>query len=286
MEHETQYHYQVIKRALDIIDEAPSPLSLDALAQKMGMSPSHFQKTFRNWVGVSPKKYQSYLTLSHAKSLLRNRHSTLRTSHEAGLSGSGRLHDLFVTWEAMTPGEYAQKGRGLTISHACVDTPFGPALLMATARGLCGIGFIDDCGYEHAFKDLSERWPEAHYVENITEIAPYRDLCFTSHAPLKLHLMGTSLQIKVWEALLSIPSGHVSTYSDIATHIGKPTAQRAVGTAVGRNPISWVIPCHRALRKSGALGGYHWGLTTKRAMLAYESAQRDVLAKCNTLEGE
>ena len=276
---ENQYHYQLVKRAISIIDETHAPLSLPNLAAKMNMSPSHFQKTFREWAGVSPKKYQSYLTLSHAKSLLLNHQSTLRTAHEVGLSGSSRLHDLFISWEAMTPGEFAQKGAGLMINYDRVSTPFGDAIMMATSRGLCGLGFLDDCGYDATFSDLTARWPKAHFQHSPKAIAPYHERAFAKNGAVKLHLMGTALQIKTWEALMSIPSGYVTTYSDIAGAINRPKAQRAIGTAIGRNPVGWIIPCHRALRKSGALGGYRWGLTTKRAMLAYEAIRRDAQAE-------
>jgi AraC family transcriptional regulator of adaptative response/methylated-DNA-[protein]-cysteine methyltransferase len=269
------YHYAVIGRALRILDDAPPGLTLDELAQRMNMSPAHFQRTFSQWVGVSPKRYQQYLTLAHARRLLAERHTTLATAHELGLSGSGRLHDLFLTWEAMSPGDYARGGAGLTILWGWFPSPFGPALVMGTAKGICGIGFADEAGAEAAMEDLTGRWPRATYVEDPMALASWAHAAFGTEpgrsAPL--HLIGAPFQIKVWEALLAIPTGHVTTYADIATAIGHPQAHRAVGTAVGRNPISFLIPCHRALRRDGGLGGYHWGLPRKRAMLAWEAAR-------------
>jgi AraC family transcriptional regulator of adaptative response/methylated-DNA-[protein]-cysteine methyltransferase len=269
------YHYAVIGRALRILDDAPPGLTLDDLAARMNMSAAHFQRTFSQWVGVSPKRYQQYLTLTHARRLLAERHTTLATAHDIGLSGTGRLHDLFLTWEAMSPGDYARGGAGLTILWGWFDSPFGPALVMGTAKGICGIGFADEAGADAAMEDLIRRWPKASYVEDPMTLAPWAHAAFGTEpgrqAPL--HLIGAPFQIKVWEALLAIPTGHVTTYADIANAIGHPQAHRAVGTAVGRNPISFLIPCHRALRRDGGLGGYHWGLPRKRAMLAWEAAR-------------
>jgi AraC family transcriptional regulator of adaptative response/methylated-DNA-[protein]-cysteine methyltransferase len=274
---ETGYHYNVMRRAIELIDAADDPLTLDALAARMGMSPAHFQRVFSRWVGVSPKRYQQYLTLGHAKALLAERFTTLDAAHAAGLSGSGRLHDLFVRWEAMSPGEYARQGAGLTIFWGWFDSPFGTALVMGTEKGICGLGFAAEMGAGPAMQDLLRRWPKAQFVEDSARLRPWVLAAFgaenadLSAAPL--YLIGAPFQIKVWEALLQIPTGHVTTYSEIAHSIGNPRAVRAVGTAVGRNPVSWLIPCHRALRKSGGLGGYHWGVPVKRALLAYESAR-------------
>jgi AraC family transcriptional regulator of adaptative response/methylated-DNA-[protein]-cysteine methyltransferase len=268
------YHYGVIARAIHAIDGAGRHASLDDLAADLGLSPAHFQRVFTQWVGVSPKRYQQYLTLDHAKSLLADRFTTLDTAAEVGLSGTGRLHDLFVRWEAMSPGDFALGGARLTIFWGWFQSPFGPALIMGTDKGICGMGFAAETGTEATWQDLHSRWPKAEFVENPTPLAPWVDAAFGRQVgETPLYLIGAPMQIKVWEALLNIPSGHVTTYSEIANRIGKPKATRAVGTAVGRNPISWLIPCHRALRKSGGLGGYHWGLPVKRAMLAYESAR-------------
>jgi AraC family transcriptional regulator, regulatory protein of adaptative response / methylated-DNA-[protein]-cysteine methyltransferase len=274
---EQSYHYGVMRRAIDLIDQGGEGMTLEQLAAEMDMSPAHFQRLFSQWVGVSPKRYQQYLTLSHAKALLRERFTTLETSHAAGLSGSGRLHDLFLRWESMSPGEFARKGDGLTIYWGWFESPFGEALVMGTDKGICGIGFAGETGAEPAMADLMGRWPKATFVEDPMMLRPWVLTAFgasdgqLTKAPL--YLIGAPFQIKVWEALLTIPSGNVTTYSEIAQAVGAPRAARAVGTAVGRNPISWLIPCHRALRKSGGLGGYHWGLPVKRAMLAFEAAR-------------
>jgi AraC family transcriptional regulator of adaptative response/methylated-DNA-[protein]-cysteine methyltransferase len=277
MTEDQTYHYHVIRRAIDEIDAADAPLSLEALAARMSMSPAHFQRVFTQWVGVSPKRYQQYLALDHARTLLRDRFTTLATADAVGLSGPGRLHDLFLTWEAMSPGAYASGGRGLTIRWGWFDSPFGLALVMATDRGICGLGLAEETGAEATMADLSSRWPEAAFVEEPDSLRPMVDAAFGqgNGTPVRLALIGAPFQLKVWEALLAIPSGHVTTYSEIAQAIGHPSAVRAVGTAVGRNPVSWLIPCHRAVRKSGGLGGYHWGLPVKRAILAREAAALD-----------
>jgi len=268
---EQGYHYQVVRRALDEIDAAGPGLSLEALAGRMGMSPGHVQRVFSRFAGVSPKRYQQFLALDHARSLLRERFTTLEVAQAVGLSGSGRLHDLFVTWEAMSPGDYARGGAGLEILWGWFDSPFGPALVMGTERGICGIGFAAETGVAVTMADMRARWPKARFVEDATALKGAAEAAFGGQAA-HLHLIGAPFQIKVWEALLRIPSGQVTTYSEIARGIGAPKASRAVGSAVGRNPIGWLIPCHRALRKSGGLGGYHWGLPVKRAMLAWEHA--------------
>lgn len=273
---ENTYHYAVMARAIALIDAADAPLTLDALAGRMQMSPAHFQRLFSQWVGVSPKRYQQYLALGHAKTLLRGRFTTLATADAVGLSGSGRLHDMFLTWEAMSPGEFAKGGTGLNINYGWFDSPFGPALVMGTNKGICGAAFADTTGDPTTFTDLQSRWPDATFVENPAHLRPWVTAAFDlTDQSTPLHLIGAPFQIKVWEALLQIPTGTVTTYSEIAGAIGSPKAVRAVGTAVGRNPVSWLIPCHRALRKSGELGGYHWGLDRKRAMLAWETARQD-----------
>jgi AraC family transcriptional regulator of adaptative response/methylated-DNA-[protein]-cysteine methyltransferase len=273
------YHYNVIARALKIIDAGGPSLSLEGLAAQMGMSPGHFQRVFSQWVGVSPKRYQQYLTLDHARRLLADRFTVLETSLATGLSGGGRLHDLFLRWEAMSPGEYARGGEGLTIFWGWFDSPFGPSLVMGTDRGICGMGFGGEMGAEAAMEDLVGRWPRATFVEDPMMLRPWVLAAFGASATEEtpLYLIGAPFQIKVWEALLSVPSGQVTTYSEIAGAVGLPRAVRAVGTAVGRNPISFLIPCHRALRRDGGLGGYHWGLPVKRAILAWEAARADAI---------
>jgi len=275
----SSYHYGVVKRAIETIDAGGNDLSLEDLARQMQMSPAHFQRVFSKWAGVSPKRYQQYLTLGHAKALLAGNFTTLGTADAVGLSGSGRLHDLFLRWEAMSPGDFALKGEGLKIYWGWFESPFGHALVMGTDKGICGIGFAAETGEEHAMEDLTSRWPKAEFIEDPMMLRPWVLNAFaaasngTERTPL--YLIGAPFQIKVWEALLAIPSGQITTYSEIANHVGHPKAVRAVGTAVGRNPISWLVPCHRALRKSGGLGGYHWGLPVKRALLAYESARAE-----------
>ncbi len=273
------YHYKVMRRAIDLLDQAEDPMSLDEVAAQMGMSAAHFQRLFSRWVGVSPKRYQQYLKLGQAKKMLRDRATTLEAAHEVGLSGTGRLHDLFLRWEAMSPGEFARSGEGLKIYWGWFDSPFGLALVMGTEKGICGLALAAETGEEAAMQDLMSRWPKAEFIEDPMMLRPWVLTAFGAEdgsldkAPL--YLIGAPFQIKVWEALLRVPTGYVTTYSDIASAIGNPKAVRAVGTAVGRNPVSWLIPCHRALRKSGALGGYHWGLPVKRAMLAFEAARAE-----------
>lgn len=252
--------------------------SLEAVAAHVGLSPHHFQKAFSAWVGVSPKRYVQHLTLDHAKRLLAERRSVLDATYETGLSSPGRLHDLFLRWEAMSPGVWARRGEGLEIAWGWFDGPFGPTLAMGTEAGLCGMAFAAEIGRDAAMADMRGRWPAAAFVEAPERVAPWARAAFGGGGEARLTLIGAPFQIKVWEALLRVPSGQVTTYGALAAAIGAPKAARAVGTAVGRNPISWLVPCHRALRESGALGGYHWGLDVKRAMLAWESARHEAAA--------
>jgi AraC family transcriptional regulator of adaptative response/methylated-DNA-[protein]-cysteine methyltransferase len=272
-----QFQYDLMAAALRYIDfRRDDQPSLEEVADAIGLSPAHFQRVFSQWVGVSPKRYLQHLTLDHAKRLLNDRFTVLDATYDSGLSAPSRLHDLFMRWEAMTPGEYARKGKDLTISWGWFDSPFGEVLAMGTDRGLCGMAFSAEQGRERTLADMRGRWPAAVYRNDSGALADWVAAAFGAPGrggEMSLHLIGAPFQIKVWEALLAIPSGHVTTYTEIARSIGNPKAVRAVGTAVGRNPISWLIPCHRALRRDGELGGYHWGLPVKRAMLAYESAQ-------------
>lgn len=253
--------------------------SLESIAGRMKRDPIELQKTFTRWAGLSPKAFLQAVTLDHAKRLLRDENlPLLETTLELGLSSPGRLHDLFVTHEAMSPGEWKANGRGLDIRYGFVASPFGKALLMVTDRGLCGLAFADPGEEEEALRDMTGRWPEAIYHADEAAVAPYAGRIFDearwrAEEPLRVVLIGTDFQIRVWEQLLEIPLGRLCTYSDIATNIGMPKASRAVGAAVGRNPVSFVVPCHRAIGKSGALTGYHWGLTRKRAMLGWEAAK-------------
>ncbi|MBO9125830.1 MULTISPECIES: methylated-DNA--[protein]-cysteine S-methyltransferase [unclassified Rhizobium] len=271
--------YETVRQVIELITEdyREQP-SLEAIAMRLNQSPTQLQKTFTRWAGLSPKAFLQAVTLDHAKRLLRKEElPLLETSFEVGLSGPGRLHDLFVTHEAMSPGEWKARGGGLTIRYGFHPSPFGIALVMATDRGLAGLAFADIGGETACLEDMTCRWPNAEYVEDREATAPYAARIFepgrwTSEQPLRVVLIGTDFQVQVWESLLKIPFGKAVTYSDIASDIGRPTAMRAVGAAVGANPISFVVPCHRALGKSGALTGYHWGLTRKRAMLGWESA--------------
>ena len=254
--------------------------SLDAIARKIGQDPTELQKTFTRWAGLSPKAFLQAVTIDHAKRLLREENlPLLETSYELGLSSPGRLHDLFVTHEAMSPGEWKSGGADLEIRYGFHDSLFGRALVMITDRGLCGLAFADDeAGEPEALRDMTVRWPGATYVQDIEATRAYAGRIFdptrwNPSEPLRVVMIGTDFQIRVWEQLLEIPIGRLCTYSDIATRIGAPKASRAVGAAVGRNPVSFVVPCHRAIGKSGALTGYHWGLTRKRAMLGWEAAK-------------
>ena len=268
------YHYQTISRAITFIRSTliQQP-KLEQIAGSVGMSPYHFQRVFTEWVGMSPKRYQEYLTLGFSKELLQKRHTLLDVTLNMGLSGTSRLHDLFIKWEAMTPGEYALNGAGVEINWGFFDSPFGQMLAMATKRGLCGLGFVGESSKTVIFDDFKGRWPNAVYIENKVILKSLIETLVIGKGTINIHLIGAPFQIKVWEALMNIPTGFVTTYSDIAKAIDNKAAVRAVGTAVGKNPISWLIPCHRVLRKNGELGGYHWGIDLKTALLARESAQ-------------
>ena len=269
--------YDLVRRSLAFLTEnwRDQP-SLETLAERSGVSPHHLQRLFTRWAGLSPKAFLQAVTIDHARELLRDSASILDTAYEVGLSGPGRLHDLFVTHEGMTPGIYKAKGRGLVIRYGFHDCPFGRALVMTAGAGLCGLAFADT-GEEHAtLADMMSRWPEADYLEDKAATAPYAVRIFepgnwTPDQPLRIVFIGSDFEIRVWETLLRIPLGKASSYSAIAGHLGKPQGARAVGTAVGKNPISFVVPCHRVLAKSGGLCGYHWGLTRKRAILGWEA---------------
>lgn len=285
--------YETVRTVLRHITENwQEQPELDDLSRLTGLAPTKLQKTFTRWAGLSPKAFLQAVTLDHAKRLLNEGLPLLETSFELGLSGPGRLHDLFVTHEAMSPGTYKAKGEGLEIRYGFHNSPFGEALIMTTERGLAGLGFADDetvtdCRHEgeigtgsfnraEALADMAGRWPKARFVEDLAFTKPYALRIFDpsrwqAEEPLKVVLIGTDFQIRVWEGLLKIPIGKATTYSGLAKSLERPDAARAVGTAVGRNPISFVVPCHRVLGKSGKLTGYHWGLTRKRAMLGWEA---------------
>lgn len=269
--------YETVRKILELITEnwRDQP-QLEALADAVNLSTTQLQKTFTRWAGLSPKAFLQAVTLDHAKRLLEDDLPLLDASFELGLSGPGRLHDLFVTHEAMSPGIYKAKGEGLEISYGFHSSPFGTSLIMATERGLAGLAFCDEGGETAALEDMSSRWPKARYIEDSELTAPYAMRCFhpqnwQSDQQLRIVLIGTDFQIRVWEGLLKLPVGTATTYSNLAASIGRPEAPRAVGAAVGRNPISFVVPCHRVMGKSGDLTGYHWGITRKRAMLGWEA---------------
>jgi AraC family transcriptional regulator of adaptative response/methylated-DNA-[protein]-cysteine methyltransferase len=274
--------YDLVRRAIAFLsgtwEEQPT---LERLAAHLGLSPAHTQRLFKRWCGLSPKEFVQAVTIDHARNLLAGSASVLDAAHEVGLSGAGRLHDLFVDHEAMTPGEFKRRGEGLEIAYGFHDTPFGDALLLATDRGVAGLAFVDeDKGQSRseALADMRGRWPKAEFVEDPARTGQQAARIFDpgqwSHEqPVRLVLIGTDFEIRVWQALLRIPMGRAVTYADIARHLGQPTASRAVGSAVGRNPISFVVPCHRVLRGDGQLGGYHWGLTRKRALIGWETGR-------------
>ena len=271
--------YEIVRRVIEKIslDYRDQP-SLDQLAAEVGETPTGLQKLFTRWAGLSPKAFLQAVTLDHARRLLDEGTPLLETALELGMSGPGRLHDLFVTHEAMSPGDYKTRGAGLTIRYGFHLSPFGVAVVMGTERGLAGLALCDAGGERAALDDMTRRWPNAAYVEDMAATAPYAARIFDpgrwrQEEPLRVVLIGTDFQVRVWEALLRIPMGRAKPYSAIATEIGSPKASRAVGAAVGANPLSFVVPCHRALGKSGALTGYHWGLTRKRAILGWEAGK-------------
>ena len=275
--HSPARDYAIIKKALAFITEnwREQP-SLETIAEEAGLSPHHMQRVFTRWAGLSPKAFLQAVTLDHARGLLRDSASILDATYELGLSGPGRLHDLFVTHEGMSPGLYKVKGKGLTIRYGFHPSPFGTALVMIANQGLAGLAFADEGEERVSLADMTARRPEADYVEDFAATAPFAERIFKPEnwrpdQPLRVVFIGTDFEIRVWETLLRIPMGKASTYSDIAAHLGKPQAARAVGTAVGRNPVSFVVPCHRVIGKSGSLCGYHWGLTRKRAILGWEA---------------
>jgi AraC family transcriptional regulator of adaptative response/methylated-DNA-[protein]-cysteine methyltransferase len=248
--------------------------SLEEAAGAVGLSPFHFQRLFTRYVGVSPKSFVGHLTLDRAKRELAQGASVLDAALEAGLSGPSRLHDLSLKIEAMTPGDYARGAADIAIDTGFHDCAFGRALVMTTDKGVCGVAFGDEGEEAAMLADMRARWPKAHYRENAARTGRIAAQIFERQAgDVPLHLIGTKWQIKVWQALLAIPAGKVTTYRGVACEIGSATASRAVGTAVGRNPISWLIPCHRVLGSDGALHGYHWGIARKRSMLALEAAK-------------
>ncbi len=267
--------YDTIAKVIRFIDErSDEQPTLGELAAGVGVTPSHLQRAFKQWVGISPKRFLQVATATAAKDLLRDHESVLSATYEVGLSGPGRLHDLMVSTEAVSPGEYKSHGEGLVIRYGWHDTPFGRALVATSDRGVVALYFEAEGVRDEA--RLRSEWSGATLIEDpeaTTGVAARIFDAVSGPDSIPLLLRGTNLQVKVWEALLRIPEGRAVTYSDVAGAVGRPDAVRAVASAIGRNPISYLIPCHRVLRSTGALGGYHWGIDRKRAMLAYETAR-------------
>lgn len=271
--------YALVRKALKFItEESRIQPSIEEIAEATGLTSTDLTALFRRWAGLTPKAFLQAVTLDHARRLLDHGLPLLDAAFEVGLSGPSRLHDLFITHEAISPGEYKSGGDGLEIAYDFIPSPFGLALPMITPRGLCGLAFADEGGEADAFEDMRRRWPNARYRRDAALASSYarrifEQSCWQPDQPLKVFLIGSDFEVRVWETLLRIPLGNATTYSSIASTIDKPKAARAVGAAVGRNPISFVVPCHRVLGKSGALTGYHWGLTRKRAMLGWEAGK-------------
>jgi len=271
--------YDVVRRAIAHIRgrwrEQPD---IEAIAEAAKVTPTELHHLFRRWAGLTPKAFLQALTLDYARNLLRDSASVLETTFEVGLSGPGRLHDLFVTHEAMSPGEWKSGGEGIEMRYGFHPSPFGQALVIVAPRGLAGVALADSGGEREALADMTRRWPKATYIEDKDGTAPMAARIFDPNLwradePLRVVLIGTDFEVRVWETLLKIPMGRFTTYSDIASKLNSPKASRAVGAAVGKNPISFVVPCHRVIGKSGELTGYHWGLTRKRAMLGWEAGR-------------
>lgn len=281
---DTSLQYDKIAKAIEYLDEHfKEQPSLDQVAEQLHMSPFHFQRLFKDWVGVSPKKYLQFLTVSYAKSQLStDKNSLLNVAEDSGLSGTGRLHDLFVKIEGMTPGEYKNGGEGLAISYSFSETLFGHVIIASTHKGICYLAFVESSHNTDALEQLKKQFPNATYQQQVNKIQ--QDCLFifqhdwealSDHHlnKMKLHLKGTDFQLKVWQALLSIPPGGLVTYGEVAKCIDQPTASRAVGTAIGSNPIAYLIPCHRIIQSSGKTGGYRWNPIRKKAIIAWEASK-------------
>ncbi len=273
-------HYETIAKALHFIeDKQRRQPSLETIAAHVGMNPFHLQRLFTDWAGVSPKKFLQYLNLEHAKTILQNpKNSVYDAANKTGLSGTGRLHDLFVSIEGMTPGEYKNGGVDLTIQYNLDRCAFGNYLVATTEHGICTLFFYDTTD-EQAEKDLRILWPHATFLKKKipahTQIQKFFNRTLQKNEPIKLHLRGTPFQLKVWQALLAIPEGSLCSYGMLSSSIGKPTAQRAVGTAVGDNPVAFLIPCHRVIKNTGIIGNYRWRPERKLAMIGWEGIHTD-----------
>ncbi|MBV8474756.1 MAG: bifunctional helix-turn-helix domain-containing protein/methylated-DNA--[protein]-cysteine S-methyltransferase [Hyphomicrobiales bacterium] len=267
--------YPTVKKAIEFISTRwRNQPSIETIAEHVGLSPSHFHHVFKRWAGLTPKAFLQAITIERARELLRDSASVLDAAYDVGLSGPSRLHDLFVTHEALTPGDYRRED--LRLAYGFHPSPFGEAIVVAAPRGLAGLGFVDDDGREGALADMRRRWPRALFAEDAAATAPLAARAFDPRlwrpeTPLRIVMIGTDFEVRVWEKLLTVPLGGATTYSDIARRLGAPKAARAVGAAVGRNPISFVVPCHRVIGRSGALTGYHWGLARKQAIIGWEA---------------
>jgi len=273
-----QDDYETVRAAIAYLSETGAEdVDLANFSRSLGLTERQLTDLFRRWCGLSPKSFAQAVALNHAKRLLADKASVLSTTYEVGLSSTSRLHDLFVAYEAMPPGAFRQRGEGLDMVWGAAPSPFGTAVLVVTEYGLAGIGFADgEKTIETAFEDLRDRWPNARFSRDDAKVTPVAARVFeparwNADQPVKVVLIGTDFEVKVWETLLKIPVGRATTYQSVAEHIGKPTASRAVGAAVGKNPISFVVPCHRVVGSTGALTGYHWGVPRKRAILGWEA---------------
>jgi AraC family transcriptional regulator of adaptative response/methylated-DNA-[protein]-cysteine methyltransferase len=278
METQNELDYKRIALAIEFLrlNYKRQP-TLDEAAAYVNLSPFHFQRMFKDWAGVTPKQFLQYLSIEHAKSILKNQHATLfDTAYQTGLSGTGRLHDLFIKIEGMTPGEYKNGGEQLHINYSFAQTPFGTILVAATPKGVCYMAFADD-GDNEALMKLQSRFPMATYHQLLDELQQNALFIFTQDwnqlSQIKLHLKGTAFQLKVWETLLKVPTGGLTTYARLAGGLNYPNACRAVGTAVGDNPVAFLIPCHRVIRSTGEIGQYHWGSGRKNAMIGWEASK-------------
>jgi len=270
--------YERIEKAIHFIrSNVSAQPNLDEIASHIGLSTFHFQRLFRRWAGVSPKRFLEYLTVDLAKELLNRSGSILDASYALGLTGSGRLHDQFISIEATTPGEYKSRGAGLLIHYGVHDSPFGSMLVAQTQRGICAIAFVSDATFQAEIVALQKRWPNANIIRDPSRTAQLAKKIFTAPAAgndrLHLTVRGTNFQVNVWKAVLDIPAGHIRSYQQIAEQLDKPGAYRAVANAIAANPVGYLIPCHRVLRNSGEPGGYRWGVERKHAMIAWETAK-------------